>query len=131
MYQAHYLTEKGIKEYKATISRQHFLDLKRKKATNENCENLIRLVFNHFNIPFELSKTKSRKREIIIARQFAMYFLRQEFHKLSLQKIGDYFEKDHSTVVYSIKQINDLVEYDFEIKQHHNNIMKRIIELYK
>ena len=131
MYHAHYLTEKGIKEYKATISRQHFLDLKRKKATNENCENLIRLVFHHFNIPFELSKTKSRKREIIIARQFAMYFLRQEFHKLSLQKIGDYFDKDHSTVVYSIKQINDLVEYDFEIKQHHKNIMKRIIELYK
>jgi hypothetical protein len=47
MYQAHYLTEQGIKEYKATISRQHFLDLKRKKATNENCENLIRLVFNY------------------------------------------------------------------------------------
>ena len=131
MYQAHYLTEQGIKEYKATISRQHFLDLKRKRTTNENCENLIRLVFHHFNIPFELSKTKSRKREIIICRQFAMYFLRQEFHKLSLQKIGDYFEKDHSTVVYSIKQINDLVEYDFEIKGHHNNIMKRIIELYK
>ena len=131
MYQAHYLTEKGIKEYKATISRQHFLDLKRKKPTNENCENLIRLVFHHFNIPFELSKTKSRKREIIIARQFAMYFLRQEFHKLSLQKIADYFEKDHSTVVYSIKQINDLVEYDFEIKEHHKNIMKRIMELYK
>ena len=131
MYQAHYLNEQGIKEYKATISRQHFLDLKRKKPTSENCENLIRLVFHHFNIPFELSKTKSRKREIIICRQFAMYFLRQEFNKLSLQNIGDYFEKDHSTVVYSIKQINDLVEYDFEIKQHHNNIMKRIIELYK
>ena len=131
MYQAHYLNEQGIKEYKATISRQHFLDLKRKKATNENCENLIRLVFHHFNIPFELSKTKSRKREIIIARQFAMYFLRQEFHKLSLQKIGDYFDKDHSTVVYSIKQINDLVEYDFEIKEHHKKIMQRIMELYK
>jgi len=131
MYQAHYLTEQGIKEYKATISRQHFLDLKRKKATNENCENLIRLVFHHFNIPFELAKTKSRKREIIIARQFAMYFLRQEFYQLSLQKIADFFDKDHSTVVYSIGQINDLSEYDFDIKEHHKKIMQRIIEMYK
>jgi chromosomal replication initiator protein len=131
MYQAHYLTDAGIKQYKATISRQHFLDLKRKKATNENCENLIRLVFNHFKISFDLAKTKSRKREIIIARQLAMYFLRQEFYELSLQRIADFFDKDHSTVVYSIGQINDLVEYDFEIKEHHNNIMKRIIELYK
>ena len=49
MYQAHYLTQKGIKEYKATISRQHFLDLKRKKATNENCENL-----NSFKIVYDL-----------------------------------------------------------------------------
>jgi len=131
MYQAHYLTEQGIKEYKATISRQHFLDLKRKKATDENCENLIRLVFNHFNISFDLAKTKSRKREIIIARQFAMYFLRQEFQRLSLQKIADFFDKDHSTVVYSIGQIKNLVEFDFEIKEHHKNIMQRIIEMYK
>ena len=131
MYHAHYLTEKGIKEYKATISRQHFLDLKRKKATNENCENLIRLVFNHFKISFDLAKTKSRKREIIIARQFAMYFLRQEFYQLSLQGIADYFDKDHSTVVHSIKQINNLVEFDSEIKEHQENIMQRIIEMYK
>ena len=131
MYQAHYLTEQGIKEYKATISRQHFLDLKRKKATQENCENLIRLVFNHFKISFELAKTKSRKREIIIARQFAMYFLRQEFYQLSLQGIADYFDKDHSTVVHSIKQINNLVEYDLESKEHHENIMKKVIEMYK
>lgn len=131
MYQAHYLTERGIKEYKATISRQHFLDLKRKKATKENCENLIRLVFHHFNISFDLAKTKSRKREIIIARQFAMFFLRQEFYQLSLQGIADFFDKDHSTVVYSIKQINDLSEYDSEIKKHQENIMQRIIEMYK
>jgi chromosomal replication initiator protein len=131
MYQAHYLTEQGIKEYKATISRQHFLDLKRKKATKENCENLIRLVFHHFNISFDLAKTKSRKREIIIARQFAMYFLRQEFYQLSLQGIADFFDKDHSTVVYSIKQINNLCEYDSEFQENKKNIMQRIIEMYK
>lgn len=131
MYQAHYLTEKGIKEYKATISRQHFLDLKRKKATNENCENLIRLVFNYFNIPIEMMKSKSRKREIIVARQFASYFLRQEFNRLSLQKIADYFDQHHSSIVHSIKQINNLIEFDFEIKEHHKNIMQRIIEMYK
>jgi chromosomal replication initiation ATPase DnaA len=60
-----------------------------------------------------------------------MYFLRQEFQRLSLQKIADFFDKDHSTVVHSIKQINNLVEFDFEIKEHHKNIMKRIIEMYK
>ena len=131
MYQAHYLTEQGIKEYKATISRQHFLDLKRKKATQENCENLIRLVFNYFDVPTEMMKSKSRKREIIVARQFAMYFLRQEFYQLSLQGIADYFDKDHSTVVHSIKQINNLCEYDSEIKEHQEKIMQRIIEMYK
>jgi chromosomal replication initiation ATPase DnaA len=121
MYQAHYLTEQGIREYKATISRQHFLDLKRKEATQENCENLIRLVFHHFNISFDLAKTKSRKREIIISR----------LYQLSLQGIADLFDKDHSTVVHSIKQINNLIEFDFEIKEHHKKIMQRIIEMYK
>ncbi len=131
MYHAHYLTEKGIKDYKATISRQHFLDLKRKKATNENCENLIRLVFNYFDVPTEMMKSKSRKREIIVARQFASYFLKQEFNNLSLQKIADYFGQHHSSIVHSIKQINNLVEYDLESKEHHQNIMQKVIEMYK
>jgi len=60
-----------------------------------------------------------------------MYFLKKEFNDLTLQQIAKYFDKDHSTVVYSIKQINDLVEYDSRIKEHHKNIMQRIMEMYK
>lgn len=131
MYHAHYLTEQGIKEYKATISTQHLLDLKRKKATPEKCENLIRLVFNYFDVPTEMMKSKSRKREIIICRQFSSYFLRQEFNRLSLQKIADYFDQHHSSIVHSIKQINNLVEYDLESKEHHEKIMEKVIEMYK
>jgi chromosomal replication initiation ATPase DnaA len=77
-------------------------------------------------------KSKSRKREIIICRQFSSYFLRQEFNRLSLQKIADYFDQHHySSIVHSIKQINNLIEFDFEIKEHHKKIMQRIIEMYK
>tara|TARA_R110001599_G_scaffold73906_2_gene204223 strand:- start:3598 stop:3993 length:396 start_codon:yes stop_codon:yes gene_type:complete len=131
MYHAHYLTQKGIKEYKATISTNHLLDLKRNKPTPEKCENLIRLVFNYFEVPTEMMKSKSRKREIIVARQFASFFLKQEFQRLSLQKIADYFGQHHSSIVHSIKQINNLVEYDFESKEHHKNIMQKVIEMYK
>ena len=131
MYHAHYLNEKGIKEYKATISTNHLLEIRRNKPTPEKCENLIRLVFNYFDIPTEMMKSKSRKRQIIFARQFASYFLKQEFNNLSLQKIADYFGQHHSSIVHSIKQINNLVEYDLESKEHHQNIMQKVIEMYK
>jgi chromosomal replication initiator protein len=131
MYQAHYLTEQGINLYKTTISEKHYLEHKRSQSTPENCEKIIRLVFDYFKIPLEMVKSKSRKRNLIVTRQFAMYFLKKEFSDLTLQQIAKYFDKDHSTVVHSIKQIKGLIEFNLESRENEAKILERIIELYK
>jgi chromosomal replication initiator protein len=57
--------------------------------------------------PSDLS-SKSRSRPLTTARHVAMYLLR-ELTGLSLIKIGELFERDHTTVMHGIKKIEGLM----------------------
>lgn len=52
--------------------------------------------------------SKSRSRPLTTARHVAMYLLR-ELTGLSLIKIGDHFDRDHTTVLHGIKKIEGLM----------------------
>lgn len=59
----------------------------------------------------------SQSREATLPRQMAMYLCREEL-KLPYKKIGELFERDHSTVMSSVKIINALTDREnsvFEI----------------
>jgi chromosomal replication initiator protein len=74
------------------------------------------LVANHFKIPLDKLHGTTRKREIVIARQLSMY-LAKNHTGTSLKTIGSKFGgKDHSTVLYSIKAVQDLIDTDSEFK---------------
>lgn len=69
-----------------------------------------KVVSEFFNIPVHALKDKSRKREIVIARQVAMYFAK-ELTEFSLVNIGKNFGgRDHSTVLHSIKAVEDMIK---------------------
>jgi chromosomal replication initiator protein len=52
--------------------------------------------------------SKSRSRPLTTARHMAMYLLR-ELTELSLIKIGEQFERDHTTAMHGIKKIENLM----------------------
>jgi hypothetical protein len=55
-------------------------------------------------------QTKTRKKEVVLARQVLHYFLKQNT-TASLQEIGNQIgNKDHASVLHSIKTINNLCE---------------------
>ncbi|MCB0712383.1 MAG: chromosomal replication initiator protein DnaA [Ignavibacteriae bacterium] len=61
-------------------------------------------------IPLSLLTGKSRKQEIVFARQVAMYLIR-ELTSASLKTIGNHFGgRDHTTVMHSLNTITDLVQ---------------------
>ncbi len=57
-----------------------------------------------FHVEQHQIKKKTRKREIVLARQACMQIAYRK-SKLSLKEIGEYFDRDHSTVIHSIKVI--------------------------
>ena len=68
---------------------------------------------------------KSRAQAIAQARQIAMYLCR-EMTSLSLPKIGDIFEKDHTTVLYACQKIKTDMNRKREIYTHVTEIINRI-----
>ena len=69
-------------------------------------------VANYFKITKEKMKDKIRKKEIVIARQVAMYFSK-DFTNHSLKSIGSHFGgRDHSTVIHAVQSVNDMIDTD-------------------
>lgn len=69
-------------------------------------------VCNYFGITKEMFLSKTRKREIVQARQIAMY-LSRNLTKTSLSSIGSQIGgKDHATVLHACSTVSDLIETD-------------------
>jgi len=82
-------------------------------------------VCDYFNIPIDLLKSKTRKREIVQSRQIAMYFAKT-LTKSSLATIGSQIGgKDHATVLHACKTVNNLIETDKRFKMYIDDIEKR------
>jgi len=71
-----------------------------------------RMVCDYFNVAYDKLLQKTRKREIVQARQITMY-LAKMFTKNSLKTIGEHFGgRDHTTVIHSCQTVKDLMDTD-------------------
>lgn len=85
-----------------------------------------KLVAEHFDVPVEKLKGQTRKRGIVIARQLSMYLAKNLTNK-SLKAIGENFGgRDHSTVIYSCKAVQDLLDTDMIFKDTVTDLEKKI-----
>jgi len=98
------------------------------KDTNReiNIAYIQEVVSKFFNISIDDMKDKARKKEIVIARQVAMYFSK-DFTNNSLKSIGFHFGgRDHSTVIHAVKSVNDMIDTDNIFRKNVEEIKKRI-----
>ncbi|MCT4638668.1 MAG: chromosomal replication initiator protein DnaA [Bacteroidales bacterium] len=85
-----------------------------------------KVVCEHFGLTSEQLKAKTRKREIVQARQIAMYFSKS-LTKSSLSSIGAQIGgKDHATVLHACKTVANLIDTDKRFKLHINDIEKKL-----
>lgn len=75
-------------------------------------EKIIKTVADYYNVEVDSVNTKSRKREIVLVRQTAMYLAKKHLD-LSTSKIGYQIgRRDHATVLHACKTIANLLETD-------------------
>jgi len=85
-----------------------------------------KVVCDYFDLPLDLLKSKTRKREVVQARQLAMYFSKS-LTKSSLSNIGIHCGgKDHATVLHACRTVNNLIETDKKFKAQVQDLQKRI-----
>lgn len=93
---------------------------------NITIEEIIDKVSMQYNIKGELIESKSRKKEIVLARQIVMYLARKHT-ALSLKTIGEKFNRNHATVIHSCTTIDNLLDTDAKLKEEYellNSIIK-------
>jgi len=93
-------------------------------------EQIQKIVCEYFNIPVDLLRAKTRKQEVVVARQIAMY-IAKDMTNSSLKTIGMHFGgRDHSTVIHACQAVEDFLKTNNKHKQHIDQI-RRTIELNK
>jgi chromosomal replication initiator protein len=89
-------------------------------------EYISKVVCDYFNMPVDALQAKTRKREIVQARQIAMYFSKS-LTKYSLASIGAQIgSKDHATVLHACKTVNNLIDTDKNFRQFVEDIEKKL-----
>ena len=93
-------------------------------------EQIQKIVCEYFDIPIDLIRAKTRKQEVVLARQIAMY-IAKEMTNSSLKTIGIHFGgRDHSTVIHACQAVEEFLKTNNKQKQHIDQI-RRTIELNK
>jgi chromosomal replication initiator protein len=120
--------------FRSTLQHKH-IDLELAKEALQHVVNEIesevgidyiqKVVAEYFKVTPELLKAKTRKKEVVEARQIAMYFAKR-YTNLSLKSIGYHFGgRDHSTVIHAITTIEDLYGLEKRTRNHVNELQNK------
>lgn len=100
------------REIDLNMAREVLRDLIKDTRVNLTIDEIQRIACEYFNIPEDLVRGKTRKREVVQARQVAMYFSKQ-LTQHSLKTIGLHFGgRDHSTVIHANQSVEDQIDTD-------------------
>ncbi|MCD6170663.1 MAG: chromosomal replication initiator protein DnaA [Candidatus Latescibacteria bacterium] len=101
-------------------------DIIKSSSKNINIESIQTEVSNFYDIPIDLIIGKTRRKEVVTARQVAMY-LAKILTNSSLKTIGLHFGgRDHSTVIHSYQLVEQRKKTDKQFNHQINNIISKI-----
>ena len=114
------------KEIDLNLAKSMLKNFIKNSSKEISMEFIQKLVCEYFEVPIEMVKSKTRKREIVQARQISMY-LAKLHTKTSLKSIGAFFGgRDHSTVIYACQTVDDLIDTDKKFKGYVADIQKKL-----
>ena len=90
------------------------------------CEAILQQVVGSFGVDMKSINSKSRKREIVWARQAAMS-LCKKYTTQSVSRIGQVVgNRDHATVLHALKNVEDLLDSDAEFREKYAAVEARL-----
>jgi len=106
---------------KATLN--NFISNTRKEISIDYIQNM---VCDYFKLPLETMQSKLRKRDVVQARQLAMFFAKK-YTNSSLANIGSQIgNRDHATVLHACKTVKNLAETDKVFNGYLDDLNKKI-----
>lgn len=88
---------------------------------------ILRVTAESFRVAVDALRSKGRRQELVIARQVAMYLIR-EMTNHSYPEIGQFFDgRDHTTVMYAVHKITELIESDPNVAQRVRELQDALV----
>ena len=88
-------------------------------------ENIIRTTAQAFGFSVEDVLSSSRRQPLVLCRQIGMYLCR-ELTDLSLPKIGEHFNRDHTTVLHSVEKVKRILRSDRAVFDRVNQLTQEL-----
>lgn len=89
-------------------------------------EKVLDVVANHFRLDSKEIKGSLRTKEVVLARKMIMHIAKTHTNK-TLKAIGLFFgKKHHSSIVYAVKNLEDLLNADLKIKKSYFNVLDKL-----
>lgn len=116
------------REANLELAREVLRDFMKPSAARKPSVPLIKkAVAQHFDIPLETLKAKTRIARVVLARQVAMYLAR-ELTDASLVSIGSFFgNRDHSTVLHACAKVKAAAEADPALKRKLQTLLEELL----
>ncbi len=93
---------------------------------NPTPEFIIKAVAKYFEITYEDIVGKDRSQKMVEPRKIAMYMVRDMTH-LSFPKMGEVFNKDHSTVKHSIDTLEEQLKDDSSLREKIQDVKNSVL----
>ena len=105
------------REIDLKLAKEVLRDLIKDTQVTLSIDEIQHVVCDYFDIVVDLVRAKTRKREVVQARQIAMYFSK-ELTQHSLKTIGLHFGgRDHSTVIHANQSVLNQIDTDHKYRQ--------------
>ena len=114
------------KEINIELAKKTVKEIATDRKVNITIETITKNVCSYLKVDENKIRDKTRKKEIVLARQLAM-FLSKEMTKSSLKTIGLHFGgRDHSTVIHACSSIEEAKTKDTVINEIIENLRTQI-----
>ncbi len=118
------------KEFLKYFSLQDLKDeaaIRERKINKYSYDKGLAIIANEFEISPEKILSKSRKAEVVKARKIFQFILRRHC-KLTYEEIGRKTNRDHSSVIYSVRKIDEKSQ---QSPVYHKYIQRLITKIVK
>ena len=114
------------REINLALTKKTVQEIATDRKINITIETITKTVCNYLKVDENKIRDKTRKKEIVLARQVAMY-LSKELTKCSLKTIGlNFGGRDHSTVIHACNTVEEMKLIDSTVKHLVDNLRTQI-----
>jgi chromosomal replication initiator protein len=88
---------------------------------SRSIDTLIDTVGKVFNVTTEQIKSPTRERDVVDARKVCAYLLNKK-RNLTTLKVGKILNRHHSSIIYLVKEAENLISIDKEFQERVHNL---------